>query len=595
MRRIHPSPSRNRSAQAFARYINRPGPRPIEFYSEFLDALRFSGPSYESEFVAFINEKYRGRRPDLVVTVFPEALQFVERHRADLWPDTPVVFVGIPDDWPARQAPPAGITGVLTRVDFSGTIELAMRLQPAARRVVVVSGASGFDQLWRAGAEAALSAYSGRLEASYLSGPAISDIVQAVAQLPQDSFVLYTTVFRDANGPAVPNDVAKLITAASTVPVYSVFEPTLGTGIVGGSSVKLEAQAARAGALALAILNGARPESLPVEPSPPAVPRVDWRQLQRFGISESLLPTATVVVHRPTSFWALYRGRIIGAAIVVALQSMLIVALLIERRQRRRAELRSRRQSVELAHASRLATVGEITASIGHQVNQPLCAILNNTAAAEMLLEVRPLPLDELRQILADIRRDDERASEVIRSMRALLQRTESHMQPVDLNLVISQVLQFLDGEARRHRVVINADLAADMPRVLGDQVHLQQVVLNLVMNAMEAASSRSNGSGGRVSVRTCLDHAGTLEVAVTDTGAGIAAEQLPRLFESFYTTKKNGMGLGLSIARSIVESHGGRISAENHPAGGATFRFVLPAEGRSLAAPPSPYHHPGS
>jgi len=567
-------------AQAFGRAVRdaltRKASHPISFYSEFLDALRFRGASYEAELIAFLQQKYQGRPPNLVVTVYPEALQFVERHRARLWPDTPIVFVGVPDDPPVANPRAPGVAGILTHIDFAGTLDLALRLQPATRRVVVVSGASDFDRLWRDRAERALQPYAGRLEASYLEGLAISDLLERVARLPEDTIVLYTTVFRDANGPTQPNDVSTQVSQASSVPVYGAFAPSLETGIVGGSMVRLEGEAERAGALAVAIAEGAAPESIPIDSPPASVPSVDWRQLRRFGLSEGALPTGAIVLFRPTSMWSQYRGTIVATAVVLLLQLALIAALLVERQQRRRAELRARDRSIELAHASRLATVGEITASIAHQINQPLGAILSNADAAEMLLDTSPAPLGEVRQILADIRRDDERAHQVVQGMRALLQRREFQLQPVDLNEAIAQVLQVLDGEARRQGVALRADLAEDLPTVHGDRVHLQQVVLNLVMNGCEAAAENASGDR-RVVVRTAKGDAGDVEVTVTDTGRGIPEEQLRHIFESFFTTKKSGLGLGLSIARSLVELHGGRIRGENSPQGGASVGFVLP------------------
>lgn len=251
-----------------------------------------------------------------------------------------------------------------------------------------------------------------------------------------------------------------------------------------------------------------------------------------------------------------------------------------ERRQRQRAELQAQRQRGELAHASRLAAVGEITASIAHQINQPLGAILSNTDAAEMLLEASPLQVGELRQILADIRRDDERASDVIRGMRALLQRRELEVRPMDLNQAISEVLHLLAGEARRRGVALETDLAPELPAVAGDRVHLQQVILNLVLNGLEAAGHASERER-RLSVRSARGADGEVEVAVQDTGPGIDLDRLPRLFDSFFTTKPDGLGLGLSVARSLVEAHGGRIWAETSGAG-ATFRFALPLDARS-------------
>ncbi len=240
---------------------------------------------------------------------------------------------------------------------------------------------------------------------------------------------------------------------------------------------------------------------------------------------------------------------------------------------RKRAEEANRK----LAHASRLAAMGELTASIAHEINQPLGAILANAEAAELLLEAGPGRLDDVRRILADIRKDDLRASEVIRRMRELLRNPSLERQPLDLNEVAADVLQLLGADAARRGVAMETDLAPALPAVHGNTASLQQVLLNLLLNGMEAMAD-TPASRRRLALRTA-PHATGVEVAVTDSGRGLDPGTLPRLFESFFTTKKDGMGLGLSIARSIVEAHGGRIWAESRPAGGATFRFTLPAE----------------
>lgn len=570
--------------QGVREVLARQATRPIEFYTEFLDALRFQGTFHEQEFAAFLARKYENRRPDIIVSVLPEAFAFVEEHRAALWRDIPVVFVGVPDDLPRARAPGPGITGILTRVDFSGTLDLALRLQPRTRHVAVVTGAADFDRLWRVRAEAALNAYAGRLAVTYLDGLPIPDLLRAVAALPPDAIVLHGTVFRDGTGHATrPREVARKVAEAAPVPVFGTFEPSLGTGTVGASIVSLESQGRRAGELALRILNGEQAGSIPIDTWPPPRATVDWRQMRRFGFSESLLPPGAVVLFRPTTIWEQYKGRIIAAGALLVFQTVLIVALLIERRQRHRAERQAQQQGVELAHASRLATVGEITATIAHQVNQPLGAILTNADAAEMLLETDPLPLDELRQIITDIKRDDERASDVIHGVRALLRKRDAGVQSVDMNALASEVHRVLAGEARHRRITIELALAPSVPRVDGNRVHLQQVVLNLVMNALDAVGEQPNDAPRCVTIRTASS-GNEMLVEVSDTGPGIPPERLPHVFQSFFTTKKDGMGLGLSIARSLVDAHGGRIWAETNESGGATFRFALPTEAMARA-----------
>jgi PAS domain S-box-containing protein len=229
-----------------------------------------------------------------------------------------------------------------------------------------------------------------------------------------------------------------------------------------------------------------------------------------------------------------------------------------------------------LAQASRLALLGELTASIAHEINQPLGAILSNTDAAEMLLDSGPHRLAEVRAILSDIRREDLRASDVIHHTRRLLQRRPMDTQVLEVNDVVADALRFVGPDARRRGVSLEAHLDKSLPKVQGDRVSLEQVVVNLLLNGMDAMA-RQPDSRRRVTVRTGVDAGETVEVQVTDTGHGIPREILPRLFESFVTTRQDGVGLGLSISRSIIEAHGGRIQAENNPDGGATIRFFLP------------------
>ena len=229
-----------------------------------------------------------------------------------------------------------------------------------------------------------------------------------------------------------------------------------------------------------------------------------------------------------------------------------------------------------LAHASRLAVVGELTASIAHEINQPLGAILSNAEAAEMLLESDSPPVEELRRILADIRSDDVRASETIRRIRMLIRKREMQMELFEMNEVAVEAMRLVETEARRRQIALRTEFTSAPTTVLADRVHLQQVLMNLLLNAMEALADTPTGER-RLFIRTKLNGNESVETSVIDSGRGIPAEALPWLFESFFTTKESGMGLGLAIARSIIDAHHGRIFAENNPNGGAVFRFDLP------------------
>ncbi len=240
----------------------------------------------------------------------------------------------------------------------------------------------------------------------------------------------------------------------------------------------------------------------------------------------------------------------------------------------------------QLSRVARVTTLGELAAAIAHEINQPLCAIVTNAQAGLRLAAGGSPDLEEVRDTFRDIAADSKRASEVIGRIRDLLQQRAPVRAPLDLNDALREVLALVGGQLTRKGIGLTLDLAADLPLVCGDRVQLQQVVLNLAVNAIEAmGSSPAPGSGGRLrqlAVRSAVGEAGTIVVSVRDTGPGIAPEHLDKVFDAFFTTKPAGVGIGLAISRSIAEAHGGTIRAEACPEGGAAFHVTLPAAPRA-------------
>ena len=244
-----------------------------------------------------------------------------------------------------------------------------------------------------------------------------------------------------------------------------------------------------------------------------------------------------------------------------------------------RRERRYREMQMELAHINRLATIGQLTASITHEVNQPLAAARNNLTAALNFLTETPPDLAEVREALASAVKDNDRASNVVRGIRALIQKAPTRADSVDLSEAVREVLELTRGEALKRGVSVRTQLADGLPLIQGDRVQLQQVVLNLILNAVQAMGAVADRTRELMLITIRQTEPNAVCLGVRDTGPGLSAETLPRLFEPFYTTKPDGMGMGLSICRSIIEAHGGRLWATRCEPRGALFQFTIPAD----------------
>jgi PAS domain S-box-containing protein len=244
--------------------------------------------------------------------------------------------------------------------------------------------------------------------------------------------------------------------------------------------------------------------------------------------------------------------------------------------ERKQAEEELRTAQADLAHMAQLTTMGQLAASIAHEVKQPLAAIVANGDASLRLLAQNPPDLDEVREAITEIIRDANRATDVMRSLRALMKKSEPQRIPLDVNESIKRILAFSHTELRARQVKVHAQLAEELPAVLGDALQLERVVLNLVINGIEAmipVTDRPRELG----IRSEIDEAGDILIAVQDSGVGFDPGAVDRLFDTFYSTKPRGMGMGLSICRSIVQSHGGRLWAASGSPHGAVIQFTLP------------------
>jgi signal transduction histidine kinase len=553
------------------------GARRIVYFSDPLDAQRFPVETLEPELLAVLAKKYSALRIDVVVAVAQPAFDFFIRHGNELWPGARLVFYGVPRPGIESSEIPPNAFGVAARRDFGGTIEVARSLQPNARRILVVSGVSELDVQLEGEARAALLTKAAPATLEFLSGWPLPELAAKLATASADTMVLYISQFRDRDGrPYTPREVLRAINTSSAAPVYGVFETYLGFGAAAGSMQSYEETGRLVGEQVRAALTGGPPAPGRALLEMPNRCMADARALKRWSLDERLLPDGCEIQFADRPYWRQHLWEILAALVVIVGQTMLIATLLAQRRRRHVAETESRKRFSEMAHMNRRVAIGELSASIAHELNQPLGAIRNNAGAAAILIKADPPNLEEVAEILEDIKRDDQRASDIISRIRSLLRKTEFEVRDTDLNEAIGETVNMLEADAGARGISMKTNLEPGLPKVHADRVQVQQVILNLALNGMEAMQEQPVEM--RVlTIRSRRTNDKEAEVSVADSGPGIPQESLGRVFDSFVTNKPDGMGLGLAISRTIIEAHRGQIRAGNAPEGGAVIHFTLP------------------
>ncbi|HEY5894892.1 MAG TPA: PAS domain S-box protein [Chthoniobacterales bacterium] len=803
----------------------------VEWFSEYFDFARFPAEQHEANLVRYLSERYAGRHIDLVLPLTGFALDFALRHRDQLFPGVPMVFIVLDPREVKPERLPADVTGVTAHLDFQRTVDLALQLQPQAREIVAVSGASALDASLLEQGGRVLDGYKDRIPWRAVAQRPLREMIEEVRRVRPGDIVLFISAIRDSEGRALTiPEVSRALVRVSAAPIYGLSGTVLDTGAVGGALIDFPALGRQAAELALKVLRGAQvPYGTPeTDTRNPLI--VDWRALKKWQLPESRLPAEAIVRFKPPSLWKQHPGIIIGVVAVMAMQSALIARLLVNRAKRRRAvralaeseermalaadaanlgmwvwdvagedawmteqgralfgfkpdaridysaifdrvhpedreareaaikraletqgkyemeyrvqlpdgavrwiaargrsvgkangrgqkllgvsmdvtaqkqaqealresearfrtvantapvmiwmsgtdkrctffnkgwldftgrameqelghgwaegvhrddfdrcleiyarafearktfemeyrlrradgeyrwvldngtprfssdgvflgyigscvditerkqaELEVARQRSELSHLARVALVGEMATSLAHELNQPLTAIVANASAAHRFLARGNMSPDEFRELLVDIVADGCRAGEVIRGIKGMVRKVESERRALNVNEVVADVLRLVRADALAHGCTLTTKLEPTLSPVLGDAVQLQQVLLNLIINAFDAMRKTPNAPC-RVEIQSRMIDTHAIEVAVRDFGPGLPADSPSRVFERFYSTKGDGMGMGLAIARSIIEAHAGTLDAENAEGGGARFWFRVPA-----------------
>lgn len=561
------------------RELDRQSPWPLSIQEHDLMTALAGSDAAEAKFIEYLTTLYAKAPPDLIVAFGAPAARFVQQYRHGLFPGTPMLLAAVN----IRRVDQTMMTDrdavVGTVVEHVPLIANILQLLPKTENIAVIIGDSPPERFWVEQLREELGPLLGdSVKLLFFNEQPFDRILESVAKLPANSAIFFQQLMVDGAGAVYGDkDPLKRILSVANAPVFTFDQSLFEDGVVGGPMNSPVEGARPTAAAAIRLLQGERAADITYPPIAFSAPTYDWRQLQRWNISESRLPPGSEVVFREPTAWELYRWEIVLVTAALLLQAALIAVLLRERFGRQSAEMQVRQRMAELAHVNRFSTAGEMSALIAHEINQPLGAILSNAEAARLILQSPTPDTAALGEIVNAILRSDERAAEVIRSMRALLKKAPAELVSLDLSEVARETVEFLSMLARGRKVELVSLLAPNPLPIVGDRIQLQQVILNLIVNGIDAMET-VRAESRTVSVRTARDK-GFAELVVTDNGPGIPGSELERVFEPFYSTKTEGMGMGLSIARTIVEAHNGSISVVSRGEGGAAFSIRLPLD----------------
>ena len=572
----------NEYARTIRTELERQSPWPLDITDHSLLTARSSDEDPEAPFVEYLRALHSKKPPDLIVSIGAPAAAFVQRHRADLFANTPMVFTAVDERRVQSSLLTPSDAVVAVRIDYLEAVKNILQVLPDTKNIVVVVGTSPIEKFWKEEIGSSVASLSDRVTFAWTDGLSFDEILKQAAALPPHTAIFWELMIVDAAGVVHEGNTALArLHAATNAPIFSYDESFFGSEIVGGPMLSVQEGSGQTAAVAVRVLGGEKAGDIKLPPVRFAAPKFDWRQMQRWGISEKNLPPGSEIYFREPSLWDQYQVQIVAIGAALLAQAILISWLIFEHRRRHLAEVLARNSMSELTHMNRVATAGELSASIAHEVNQPLTGIVARAGAARRWLKKDTPGINEALAALDQIEAAGLRASDIVINVRSLFKKDTQDRSAVDINKLIWTVLGLVYIDLRKHEIELRSELDDQLPSVLGNEVQLQQVILNLVMNAIDSMRSVEL----RVLTIKSRPNEDVAQVSIEDTGIGIPPSNRDQIFNPLFTTKENGMGMGLSICRSIVLSHDGRIWVSPGVNGGSIFQFELPAKSNKVSA----------
>ena len=563
----------------------------IEIDIETPDLTRFNDRDYVRSLLSLYRQKYRGQELDLIIPTYTPAFKFLLDHGEEVFPDVPIVFCGADRRFVGAQETAPHITGITSHRDIAGTLELALHVHPATRRIAVIMGSGGIGRQFEREAREASRRFARKVEFNWLRGKTLAELTEVVHDLSPDTVILYLAQLQDRFGKThIPIRTLRELSGVANAPIYGLWDTLIGHGIIGGRLATLEADGFQASQMALRILGGEAPTVIPVIDREENVAIFDGRELARWNIDEDRLPAGSRILHSQLSVWGEHKTEIVTAGLVSVIQGLWILALILNRARLRRTQIALQTESerrgqaenvalglrVKFAKFSKQRSLGAIATTIAHEVNQPLIAIQNYAQAANRRVQSRVDQVPKLMELLKKIDQQAGRAGDVIQHIRTLVSTDDTELRPVSLCSVLEQVIQIMEPEIESHGCSIDYGPVADLPEVLADALAIQLVLVNLLQNAMREMKSIEQDADKVISIELSQTNDQEVQVSLADRGPGIPPDSVEDIFEPLYSGGTDGLGMGLAICKTILGTHEGRIWYTPNPSGGAIFCFTL-------------------
>ena len=566
--------------QSFRKTMKEKYKSPLNIYVQYLEADKFQDEEILKEKIELLKHKCMALKMDVVVAVGPEIEFILDKYAKDFFKGTPVIYLDnrISEYDTSNTVRKQGAAYLYIDAPVKKNIESGLQLFPETRHIYFVCGTSIADMRYISYYKKEFKEYENRFDINYLTGLSMNTTLEKVKNLPENSIIFMPTFQMDSsNSGYYTAEAIQLVYEKTNAPIICLYKTAIGTGAVGGYVFDMDKAGEKTSGYCERILNGENPDNFEIPVREFGELALDGKLIKKFKINERLLPEGSIILNREYSFYELNIFYIYSGIFFILLETLLLIYLsYFYRKQKRQSKTIHEHEEryKTLIDFNRLTELSELTASISHQLNQPLTAILSSTQAAQRFLKNEKYDKILFEEILSNIVDDVKRSSEIMNSLRGMIKKDTREKKRLNINNVANEVSLLFKGMALMSDIYLETDYEPIELFVNGDSILLEQVILNLLLNSTEALEKKASGLK-KINLKTELID-GYVFVSVSDNGPGISDKLKDEIFKPFFTTKERGLGIGLAICRSIIEDHEGKIEFTNNKWGGATFSFKL-------------------